>query len=200
MGKSKIIGLCGISGSGKSTVCEMLKNYGFAIIDADKVAREVTKPHEKCLELLANEFGNDIISDDGSLDRRRLGSICFSSKEKTAKLNEITLPCIVERINQKITNLKKEGYEYIVLDAPTLFEAGADKLCDIILAVTADRKLLKKRIMSRDNISEEDAENRLNRAHSVEFLKEHCDYIINNDKTLDELENAVKSAVNFIKQ
>lgn len=187
MNKTIIVGLTGTSGAGKTTVCEILRQHGCMIINSDKVAREVIEISSPCLDELRLVFGDEIINADGSLNRRRLGEIAFSSDELTSKLNAITHPHIIERIKCIINEYKQSGAKIITLDAPQLFEANADTLCDCVVAVIADRRLAKDRIISRDNIDEDNAENRLSRSHDDCFFTERADYIIRNDADLDTL-------------
>ena len=190
-----IIGLTGQTGAGKSTVCEFLRQMSFCVIDCDKVAREVTEKGSLFLSKLAAAFGNDIILADGSLNRRLLASLAFSSKDKTELLNKITHPEILSAIKQKIEG---SSCEITVLDAPTLFESGADKLCDRIIAVLCDENKRKARIITRDNLSGEQADVRLSAAKSNEFFTERADAVIFNDGTLSELEINLKNALNQI--
>ncbi|MBQ8869688.1 MAG: dephospho-CoA kinase [Oscillospiraceae bacterium] len=190
-----IIGLTGQTGAGKSTVCKLLRQMSFLVIDCDKVAREVTEKGSPLLSRLAEAFGNDIISADGILDRRLLASRAFSSKDKTELLNKITHPEILNAIKTKIS---ASTCENIVLDAPTLFESGADKLCDRIISVLCDENKRKDRIVARDNLSAEQADVRLSAAKSNEFFTERADAVIYNDGTLSELEKNLKTALNQI--
>ena len=176
-----IIGLTGQTGAGKSTVCDFLREKGLFIIDCDKVARSVTEKGSKTLSLLADAFGNDIILEDGTLNRRELASRAFQSAEKTALLNSITHPAITDAINNVISEHKSEN---IILDAPTLIESGAYKLCDKIISVLADAEVRKERIIVRDNLSLCEAEKRMSAQKDDAFYKEYSDAVIynNNDK------------------
>ncbi len=190
-----IIGLTGQTGAGKSTVSDFLRQMSFLVIDCDKVAREVTEKGSPLLSKLAEAFGNDIILEDGSLDRRLLAARAFSSKDKTELLNKITHPEILNAIKLKI---EASSCENIVLDAPTLFESGADKLCDRIIAVLCAENKRKQRIVARDNLSCEQADVRLSAAKSNEFFTERADAVIFNNGTLSELEMNLKTALNQI--
>lgn len=177
-----IIGLTGQTGAGKSTVCDFLREKGLFIIDCDKVARSVTEKGSKTLSLLADAFGNDIILEDGTLNRRELASRAFQSAEKTALLNSITHPAITDAINNVISEHKSEN---IILDAPTLIESGAYKLCDKIVSVLADAEVRKERIIARDNLSLSEAEKRMSAQKDDAFYKEYSDAVIynNNNKS-----------------
>ena len=190
-----IIGLTGQTGAGKSTVCAYLSSMPFCIIDCDKVAREVTEKGSPVLDKLAAAFGKDIILEDGSLDRALLASRAFETSEKTELLNGITHPAILDAVKAKIAFATCQN---VILDAPTLFESGADKLCDRIIAVLCDENKRKDRIISRDNLSLEQAKKRLMRAKSNKFFTERADAVVYNDGTPDELYKNVEKALNQI--
>lgn len=178
-----IIGLTGQTGAGKSTVCEFLRENGLFIIDCDKVARSVTEKGSKTLSLLAEAFGKDIILADGSLNRRELASRAFQNAEKTELLNSITHPAITDEINKVISEHKNEN---IILDAPTLIESGANKLCDKIVSVLADADVRKKRIVARDNLTPVEAEKRMSAQKDDAFYKEFSDAVIYNNADRSE--------------
>ena len=179
---SVIVGLTGQSGAGKSTVCETFREEGFVIIDCDSVARQVTEAGSECNRELAEHFP-DCFDKDFTLDRSRMASIVFYDKEKLALLEEIEFKFITKRINLMIEELS-ENSDCILLDAPTLFEAGVDKLCRVIVAVVSDEELRLERIMERDDISREETLKRFSSQHDEAFFREHCDYVIDNDRDL----------------
>lgn len=187
----KVIGLTGQSGAGKSQVSAMLEKNGIVCIDCDAVSRDVTKKDAPALKAICKAFGNDILCSDGSLDRKKLGSIVFSSKEKLELLNKTIFPFIIDELKKIIADFSGDGI--IVLDAPTLFESGCDKLCDEKVAVVAGREIRLERIMARDSLSQVDAENRINSQLSEEFFKQNCDVIIQNNGDLSTLEKAVEN-------
>lgn len=174
-----IVGLTGPTGAGKSTAVKVAKELGFFCIDADKVARKATEIGSPLLPLLVSEFG-DILNADGSLNRTKLAEVGFSDKSKTETLNKIMLPYIISLIENIII---KSDSRLILLDAPTLFEAGADKICNKTVGVLADRQKRKKRILLRDNMTDELAEKRINAGKQDSFYTENCDFIIYNNST-----------------
>ncbi len=176
-----VIGLCGRMGTGKSEALRIFSSLGFNVIDCDEVSRAVCLPGEKCLEELVSVFGTDIVSVEGFLDRSALANKCFSSQENTKILNDITHKHILSRVRDWIKSCNGN----CVVAAPLLFESGFDKECDVTLALTAPFETLLKRMNGR--FTEEDFRNRLNRQYSDDFLKENCDYVIENSGTLEEL-------------
>ena len=116
-----VIGLTGGSGSGKTAIASLLQKKGIDIIDADIIAREIVKKGEPALDEIVEEFGGDILLSSGELDRKKLGSIVFTNKEKLKNLNKITHKYITKIIMQ---NLSKHASEIVVIDAALLKESG----------------------------------------------------------------------------
>ncbi len=177
----KTIGLTGPTGSGKSTVARYAESIGFAVIDCDAVAREVVEKGSPLLETISDAFGNNVIQPDGTLDRKALAAAAFCSKSSTEKLNSIMLPVITERIKAKSNAYKARGVEYLLLDAPTLFESGADKMCDAVIAVLCPEALRRERIKRRDGLTDEQADVRLRASKPDGFYLERTPYIAVND-------------------
>lgn len=182
----KIIGLTGPTGSGKSTVAEYFKENGVEVIDCDSVAREVTQVGSPLLPVLADAFGDGILSDDGSLIRKELAKRAFSDKKETEKLNSIMLPFIVDRIKEMLYTFACGGVECVLLDAPTLFESGLDSVCDVCLAVLCPENIRKKRIIARDNLTEAQADTRLFASKPDDFYTKRTRHIVVNDGNLED--------------
>ena len=190
-----VIGLTGQSGAGKTTVSDTFSKNGFAVINCDMVSRKVNEAGSECNHRLA-VFFPDCFDKAFSLDRRKLGEIVFSDKEKLKLLNSIVYPFIVKMIDDEIEKLSRK-YKYIILDAPTLFEAGADKICDKIVSVIADKQLRFTRIKERDRIEDYLIEKRFMSQHTSEFFISNSDYVIENNGDID---NAVSQTMSVIKR
>ena len=183
----RIIGITGNSGSGKSTVSKMIsENYEAKIIDADKIAKEMTMNNGEYLQAIKQTFGEDVIKDN-TLDRKKLADIVFSNKTEKEKLDSLTFEYVVRRIKEEIKKAQiKSDLKYIVLDVPLLFESKINDVCNYTIGVTAPKIEKIKRICKSDKLSEEKALQRLNSQPDDEFFIQKCDFIIeniNNEKT-----------------
>ena len=174
----KIIGLTGLTGAGKSTVAQKLMAYGCYHIDADKVAREVINNNENVKNKLKERFGDDVINDDGTTNRPLLATRAFSDEQSTNDLNNITHPAVTEEIQSIIKDMEEVGYRGVIIDAIALFESGEDALCDFTVAVVAPKEIRLKRIMKRDNITEEKALERINAQKDESFFTKQADFVL----------------------
>ena len=180
-----VVGLTGQTGAGKSTVSKVFAANGFAVIDADQVARRVVEKGTKCLDEIADFFGEGVINEDGSLNRKALAAIVFSDKAKLETLNTITYPYITSEILRQIRVHAMKDEKLILLDAPTLFESRADDFCEIIISVLADEDIREKRIIARDGLTQEQARRRMNSQLNEDFFRSHSDYIIRNNGNME---------------
>ena len=193
-----IIGLTGMSGAGKTTACEAFSECGADIINCDIVSRTVVENGKPALSELSAYFGNEIILSDGNLDRKKIGNLIFSDESSRFAFNDIIYPYISYEMIINAVKYLRDGSEYILLDSPTLFESGTDSFCDVIVSVVAEREDSIKRIMLRDNLSREEAENRLSSQHTAEFYREKSDFCVVNNGTKEELKEKVKTIFSLI--
>ncbi len=194
-----IIGITGQTGSGKSVVCCELKNHGYVIIDADKIARE-TVNNADCLTALSKAFGKQILTSDGTLDRSALAKSAFCSREKTDLLNSITHPAIVKEMLKIADDTVSQG-KIAVLDAPQLFESGLDKNCDIIFAICANDDVRRQRIMMRDGIEIDSANVRMKAGLSTQYYIDHNAVLIDNsgDSTPEQIAEKISKTIERMK-
>ncbi|MBR0596700.1 dephospho-CoA kinase [Sinanaerobacter chloroacetimidivorans] len=169
----KIIGLTGGIGSGKSTVTNYLLEKGFEVLDADKIAREIVLPGSDTLIELTAKFGKDILLEDGSLNRKKLGEIVFGDVEKKAVLDKIMHSRILEIIYSKILMFRESAEimnqknpdikqaKVIFIDAPLLFETRLDEHVSEVWVVDADDETRITRVMERDGLSREEIVSRI---------------------------------------
>ncbi len=190
-----VFGICGRSGSGKSTVCRFLQSKGFLWIDTDKTCRDVYDSNLRCRKELTDRFGIEIISADGKVDRKVLAKCAFASPENTKALNSIAHKYIIEEVEENIKEAETNGVKYVLLDAPLLFEAGINKRCDANVAVVASYKALASRLKVRDGIDDETVKKRLDAQKSARFLTEQCDAVVFNISDLKSLKKNTYRAV-----
>ncbi len=178
-GPPKLIGVCGQTGAGKSTVCAYLKKLGAEIIDTDRIAREVVSPGSPVLPALAEAFGGDILLPDGTLDRKTLAARAFSSPDAAERLSAITHPAICEIALGRAEAAVAAG-KNAVIDAPLLFTAGLDAHCAVTVKVTAPENVRLARILARDGISEAEAKKRMAAQAAEDALSDRADCILKN--------------------
>lgn len=182
---STVIGLTGPTGAGKSSVTDIAVNLGFKVIDCDKLARVAVNKGSRGLAALRNAFGDDVITPEGILDRARLAQIAFSEEKKTELLNKTLLPFICELVDEQIDT------EYVLLDAPTLFESGMNSICKQTVAVLAPVEIRLKRIMERDKITVEAALLRINAGKPDEFYIKKADKVFYNNGELSDFQSTI---------
>lgn len=191
----RVVGLTGPTGSGKTSVANVWQQLGAYIIDTDKLARKVTEPDSPCLSALTDAFTPAILNSDGSLNRAELAKRAFATVDNAEMLNRITHPAITALIKSEIEHAAETGYSVAVIDAPLLFEAGADKLCDDIVAVIAPSDVRRCRIMTRDNLTIEQADARIRAQKSDEFYCRNGVTVLDGGADLDDLK---ASAIGYL--
>lgn len=189
------IGLTGGIGSGKSTVAKLLREAGYPVVDADQVARDNMEPGSPVLAEVAKAFGEDIVLDDGSLDRAELARRVFSDGERTRTLNAITHPAIRAESDRRFNELEAQGAAAAVYDMPLLVELGLDEEMDLTIVVDVDPEERVRRLVSSRGLDEQDARNRISRQISDAQRREKADVVIDNNGSLEELKQRVNEVV-----
>lgn len=184
------IGLCGQSGAGKGYIAALFAKNGVPSIDTDRVYRDLTgpaSPKSPCMEALCVAFGAETANEDGSLNREYLRSRVFGAEnsDQLALLNRITHQFILTETESRADCLTREGAEFILIDAPLLYESGFDKRCAAVVCVTAPVEVRLSRIEKRDGIDRASAVNRIRTQIAEEILRERADYEIHNDGNTD---------------
>lgn len=188
-----IIGLTGQSGSGKSSLSPFFLRLGFVVIDCDRVYREMTDKSTALTEEIAAHFGNQVLSADGGLCRNALASLVFADADCLKALNRITHPAIVLELENRLSELPPE--QTAVLDAPTLFESGADRLCDRTIAVLSDPQLRLKRILERDALQPQQAKLRLEAQPADDFYIHRADAVVWNNGELSQFFKKIEAVL-----
>jgi dephospho-CoA kinase len=179
--KFLLVGLTGGIATGKSTVSALLRELGCEIIDADRLAREVVEPGQPALAQIATEFGRDVLTPDGALDRKQLGAIVFADPVRRLRLEAITHPAIRERFTARLDELAAKGFTGIVVfDAPVMIESGNYKNMERMIVVVTDDATQMARLNGRDGTG--DAENRRKIASQMPLAEKArlADYVIDN--------------------
>jgi len=198
----KIIGITGISGSGKTKVAAILAKIGGYVVDADLLAHSLMKKEGAAYDEIVATFGKDILDLNKEINRAALGKVVFGNRDKLHKLEGILHPKVIQETKELISDAKQSGkYKFAIIDAPLLIEAKMHKMCDSTWLITANHEIRLKRIMIRDNISIQNAEKRLSNRKGDEELMLHADIVIENNVNFDELnEKVVMHLYNVIKQ
>lgn len=188
----KIIGLTGGIATGKSQVSSILSELGAMVIDADIVAREVVQKGLPAWQQLKDTFGEEYFLSNGELNRRKLGQLVFSHPSELDKLNSITHPAIKAKIEERINDLKVQGYNgIVVVDAALLLEAGWETMVDQVWVVDAPIEKRIERLMNRDNLTRDQALSRINSQMSQQERIAKADKIIYNNSNIDSLKEQV---------
>jgi dephospho-CoA kinase len=193
-----IIGLTGPSGAGKGEVGAVLASLGVPCIDTDALYHRIITPPSPCLDELTARFGSSILNPDKTLNRQALGAIVFADQGALADLNAITHRYVMEQIRAELAHMRRAQVKVALLDAPQLFEAGADRDCDVVVSVLADEERRLSRITQRDGISPEAARKRMAAQLPDEFFRRNASYIIENNQSPEQLTDAVQAILSEI--
>ena len=188
----KVIGLTGGIGSGKSTVSQFLAELGATIIDADKIGHEVLKPDTEVWREVVAAFGKQIVTANGTIDRKKLGTIVFSNPEARAQLNQIMHPRIYEMVKAQLAEYQRQGTNVVVVEAPLLVEADWTLLVDEVWVTTAAEDTVLKRLRERTGLSEAESQARIRSQLPPEEKIKSADVVIDTDFDLDELKAKVR--------
>ncbi|MEU3659048.1 dephospho-CoA kinase [Streptomyces sp. NPDC032940] len=184
------VGLTGGIGAGKSEVSRLLVECGAVLVDADRIAREVVEPGTPGLAAVVEAFGEEVLADDGGLDRPRLGAIVFADPAKLAALNAIVHPLVGARSRELEQAAAEDAV--VVHDVPLLTENGLAPLYDVVIVVDADPATQLDRLVRLRGMTEQDARARMAAQATREQRREIADVVIDNDVPLEELRQRVK--------
>ncbi len=185
-----VVGLTGGIASGKTTISEMFRALGAAIIDTDIISRELLAPGQKGFAKVVEKFGKSILLDTGEIDRRHLRQLVFNDNKLKTWLESILHPLIFESCREEIDRVKNSNYVLVVV--PLLFESGFTALVDRVLAVDCDKNIQLDRLTNRDKIDIDLAEKIIAQQLSNEERTNLADDIISNNGTQTELSARVQ--------
>jgi dephospho-CoA kinase len=182
-----VFGITGPSGAGKSLLCEYCAAHGIPHLDADAIYHSLLVPPSEAVDALRAVFGDGILDESGAIDRKALSAIVFHDEQKLALLNETVLDIVLRDIRRRLENLSAQGVESVVVDAPTLIESGFHRECNTVVVVLSNKETRIARIMARDGLSRERAEERINAQKPDDFYCSAADAVLRNDSDRETL-------------
>ena len=182
------IGLTGGIGSGKSTVCKIFSEFGVPVIDADIIAHSLVRPGMPALEEIAKTFGKELISNDGTLDRKKIRDQIFANDTERKKLEDILHPAVYKEISVQVENINSK---YCIISIPLLIETDASDTVDRILVIDVPRELQLQRASNRDKTNRSDIESIIDSQISREDRLAAADDIVNNDGNIENLHRQI---------
>jgi dephospho-CoA kinase len=189
-----VIGLTGGIAAGKSLVSGYLCELGALVIDADKLAREVVEPKSPVLEEIREVFGDGVLNEDGTLDRKKLGDIVFKSDTERKRLNDLIHPRVFEKVKKLIDeNKDTKTWPVIIIDAPLLIEVGMIEITDEVWVVSLDEETQLKRLMKRDDLTREEAQRRLKTQMPLNEKLKFADRVIDNNGNREDTIRSVQT-------
>jgi len=194
----RVFGLTGNIGSGKSTVAAMLREAGIPVLDADRISREVTAPGGSAYDAVVRAFGREILRDDGSIDRKRLGEIVFADPGARERLERITHPAILESMKNAIAGIDRERHRAAVVEATLIHESGRKGLFEAVISVACDRETAISRLATRDGMSRSQAEARLRAQMDADRKAVASDYVIDNSGEIEPTRRQVAAVARIL--
>ena len=193
------MGLTGGIATGKSAAAAILRRLGVPVIDADELARDVVRPGQEAWKEIVDIFGPSVLRGDRTLDRKKLRKIVFDDPAARKQLEAIVHPKVRALAEERIRDLEARGHEIIVYEVPLLFEGQLQLWLRPVILVACNLTTQKKRLKERDGLSDEEARQHLDAQMSLEEKRRLADYVIENNDTLEKLEQQVKTVLNKIR-
>lgn len=192
------LGLTGGIASGKSTADEFFKKKKIPIIDSDLIAHKIMEIGQNGYKAVVDYFGTDILNDDQTINRRKLGGIVFNDKAKLKKLNKLTHPLVHQEIKQQMARYRANQEKLVVIDVPLLFESGFESLCNGVLVISITPELQIERLMKRNNFTKKEAIARINNQMPLSEKEKRATYVVANTGTIDDLEKKLSDLLQEI--
>lgn len=194
------IALTGGIASGKSTVTVKLRARGYVVIDADDIVRQLYGKGKPIYNAIVGTFGNEILDPSGEIDRKKLGALVFSDSKARELLNSVTHPIVEAEISKDLQEKRLQGENMIFVDSPLLVETGNCERYDTVVLVYVDPQTQLQRLQSRNQLSHDEAVLRIKSQMSLEEKKAYADYIIDNNGTLEMLDQQVDQLLMWLRQ
>ncbi|HET7752287.1 MAG TPA: dephospho-CoA kinase [Anaeromyxobacteraceae bacterium] len=183
----RIIGLTGGIGSGKTAFSALLRARGAAVINADRLARDVVAPGSPGLAEIVSTFGEEVLDASGGLDRKRMAARVFSDRDARVKLEKIVHPLVRAAMADEVQRLSEAGTPLVLYDVPLLYEAGRERDVDAVVVVWAPHEAQLARLAARDGLSAAEAEARMAAQLPLDEKARRADFVVVNDGTLEDL-------------
>ena len=185
------IAVTGGAGSGKTSVCSRLKEWGLNVISSDTLAREVVAPGTDAFKNIINYFGKKVLLPDGVLNRSKLRRLITGDDVARSVLERFVHPEITKLVQLKMAQAEQEGERFVVVEVPLLFELGIQDRFDVVVLISAERELRVQRLMERDSISKKEAKDLLGVQMTDDEKAQQADFIIKNDDNIKKLTRSV---------
>ncbi len=189
-----VIGLTGGIGTGKTEVTRVLRELGAVVIEADKVAHLLYGPNKKAYREIVSRFGKSVLRQSGLIDRKRLGQIVFSDPILREELESIVWPDAKDWIKNRLEYEEQHGSEIVFIEVPKLFEAGWDTFIDTVWTVEAPVAEINERLMHRSGLAADEIFSRSNAQMSPGDRIRRADFVIENNTTIEDLQEKVRNA------
>jgi len=185
------VAVTGGAGSGKTTVCNRLKELGVKVISSDALAKEAVAQGSLAHENIVNYFGEKVLLSDGNLNRQVLRRIIINNDVARLALERFIHPEISRLMHLKIAQAEQDGDPVLLVEVPLLFELGMAEQFDVVIVVSADHELRVKRLMDRDNVSRDEAEDLINVQMPDAEKVERAEFVLTNDGSKEQLIRSV---------
>lgn len=192
------LGLTGGIASGKSTADDFFKKKNIPIIDSDLIAHKIMEVGQAGYQAVVDYFGSKILTDNQTINRRKLGEIVFNDQAKLKKLNSLTHPLVHQEIKRQMEQYRLNQEKLVVIDVPLLFESGFESLCDGVLVISISPELQLKRLMKRNNFTEKEALSRINNQMPLSEKEKRATYVVANTGTINNLEKKLSDLLQKI--
>ncbi|QQS34050.1 MAG: dephospho-CoA kinase [Acidobacteriota bacterium] len=195
------VGLTGSIAVGKSYVCECFRELGCHVLDADLTARKVVEPGTPGLARIVEEFGNGVLLADGSLDRKRLGSVVFGNEEKRLLLNSIVHPLVIDAQDRWLKDVEsKQPGGIAIIDAALMIESGGYKRFNKLIVVWCKPDIQLQRLTSRDGLTAEEAIKRISSQMPQEEKKRYADFLIDTSHGFEDTQRQVRQVFSSLNE
>lgn len=196
----KWIGITGSIGTGKSTVSNLIRDLGFAVLDADDIAKQQLEKGTQGFQEVVKSFGSSILNDVGEIDKKKLAEAVFGNQKDLARLEGIIHPLVQQEVVRLKNRYQNQGAPVLFYDVPLLFEKKMEKKFDAVLLVACNPENQFKRIQKRNSWSIEEIKRRLENQLPLEYKREKSQFIIENDGSLEELKIKTSQVVDSLRK